>query len=315
MASTYSDRLRLELMGSGDQSGTWGDTTNRNLGTLLEESIAGVANIAMLDADKTLTTNNGTSDEARKMTLKISGTLTATRNVVVPAKEKVYFVDCSTLTGGKVNIKTASGTGVEVSPGFKTMVYCNATNVITILPQALNETATTNDVLTFNGTSWVAGSATALSFSTGMIMMWGGAIADIPSGWILCDGTAPAPDLRDRFVIGASQDDGSPAVAKTNVTGSLTLSGGSKDAIIVSHNHSGSAGGGSHSHSMTFKTTSKSENTTPGILSHIENISGYYTQNTANANHNHNLSINSTGSSGTDANLPPYYALAYIYKL
>ena len=313
MASTYSDRLRLELMGSGDQSGTWGDTTNRNLGTLIEESIAGVANITMTDADKTLTTNNGTSDEARKMTLKISGTLTATRNVVVPAKEKVYFVDCTTLTGGKVNIKTASGTGVEVSPGFKAMVYCNATNVITILPQALNETATTNDVLTFNGTSWVAGSATALSFSAGMIMMWAGTIATIPSGWILCDGTAPAPDLRDRFIIGASQDDG--GAAKTNVTGSLTQSGGSKDAVTVSHTHTVS--GSTTSTGNLNHTYIKFESLQP---QHGSDTQCWHKQSTVNVggggNHNHNISGNaaSSGVVGDNLNLPPYYALAYIYK-
>ena len=115
MASTYSDRLRIELMGSGDQSGTWGDTTNRNLGTLLEESIAGVSAISMTDANKTLTSNNGTSDQARRMTLKLTGSLTATRDIIVPAKEKVYVVD-SGVTGGKIRVKTASGTGVEVSP-------------------------------------------------------------------------------------------------------------------------------------------------------------------------------------------------------
>ena len=313
MASTYSDRLRIELMGSGDQSGTWGDTTNRNLGTLLEESIAGVSAISMTDANKTLTSNNGTSDQARRMTLKLTGSLTATRDIIVPAKEKVYVVD-SGVTGGKIRVKTASGTGVEVSPGFKAVVYCDGTNVISVLPQALNVTATANDVLSYNGTSWVATSATGLSFTAGMIMMWAGTIATIPSGWILCDGTSPAPDLRDKFIIGASQDDGSPSIAKTTVTGVLTQSGGSKDAIVVQHNHSGSAGGGNHSHSINFLRTSKSGNATPGMLSDIESLNNPVTRNTSNTGHNHNLSINNTGSSGTDANLPPYFALAYIYK-
>ena len=168
MASTYSDRLRIELIAAGDQSGTWGDTTNANLGTLIEEAIAGVANISMSDANKTLTSNNGVTDEARQMILKLTGTLTATREVVVPPKEKLYVVH-NGATGGKVHVKTASVTGVEVSPGFKAMLYCDGANVISVMPQALNETTTTNNVLSYNGTSWVATDVDTLvtSFSAG----------------------------------------------------------------------------------------------------------------------------------------------------
>ena len=66
MPSTYSPSLRIELPGSGEQSGVWGTTTNNNLGTLLEQSIAGVQAITMTDANYTLSNYNGVSDEARK---------------------------------------------------------------------------------------------------------------------------------------------------------------------------------------------------------------------------------------------------------
>ncbi len=69
----------------------------------------------------------------------------------------------------------------------------------------------------------------------GLICFWNGAIADIPAGWALCDGTQGTPDLRDRFVVGAKQDDG--GVPKSNITGSLLQTGGSVD-----HTHTAVAG-------------------------------------------------------------------------
>jgi hypothetical protein len=78
---------------------------------------------------------------------------------------------------------------------------------------------------------------TALSaaFTTGMIMMWSGTIATIPTGWVLCNGSNSTPDLRNKFIIGAHSD--SAGVAYSTVTGSNTTSGGTKDAIVVSHTH------------------------------------------------------------------------------
>ena len=77
--------------------------------------------------------------------------------------------------------------------------------------------------------------AASAVFPSGGIIMWSGSIANIPAGWLLCNGSNNTPDLRDRFIIGASQDEA--GTAKTNVTGSLTTTGGSKDAIAVAHTH------------------------------------------------------------------------------
>ena len=68
MASTYSNSLRLELMGTGEQAGTWGSTTNRNLGTLLEQAISGVQTVT-ITGNTTLTTNDGQVDQSRNMVL------------------------------------------------------------------------------------------------------------------------------------------------------------------------------------------------------------------------------------------------------
>lgn len=148
-------------------------------------------------------------------------------------------------------------------------------------------------------------------FPSGGIIMWSGTIATIPSGWYLCDGTNSTPDLRNKFIIAANADDG--GVAKTTVTSTASQSGGSKDAIVVSHTHTGStATAGNHRHTISssggeYAAGQQSHYTTDGV--------SVYTGYTGYAgDHSHTLTINSTGSSGTNANLPPYYALAFIMK-
>lgn len=130
MASTYSPSLRLELMATGDQSGTWGDTTNTNLGTLLEQAITGYLSKAMADTNQTLTNLNGASDEARNMVVEATGALTAGRNIVVPTAEKLYLIKNSTTGGFAVTVKTSAGTGVAVYPGQTRWVFCDGTNVV-----------------------------------------------------------------------------------------------------------------------------------------------------------------------------------------
>lgn len=129
MASTYSSRLRIELIGTGEQSGTWGDTTNTNLGTLIDEAIAGVAAITMSDADYTLTVADGATDQSRKAVLIMSGTLSQARNVICPTSQKVYIIKNSTTGGFAITLKTSSGTGVSVSNGATVLAYCDGTNV------------------------------------------------------------------------------------------------------------------------------------------------------------------------------------------
>lgn len=92
MASTYSSLLRVELIGTGDQSGSWGSTTNTNLGTLIEQSIAGTASIDVTSGNVTLSANDGSSDQARCMILNIIGTPGTSRNIVAPSSSKVYIV-------------------------------------------------------------------------------------------------------------------------------------------------------------------------------------------------------------------------------
>ena len=134
MASTYS-ALKIELIGTGEQSGAWGVTTNTNLGTALEEAITGRATATFTtDADLTLTlTNTNTSQVARNLILNVvSGvSLTATRTLTVPSISKVYIVENNTTGAQDILVKTSAGTGVTVPNGLRVMVYTDSTNVKT----------------------------------------------------------------------------------------------------------------------------------------------------------------------------------------
>ena len=125
MPSTYSPTLRLELIGSGEQDGTWGLTTNTNLGTLIEQAITGLVSITMVDADYTLTAFNGLPDESRNAVLVLAGSNTAPRNLIAPAVEKTYIV--RNTTGAAVTIKTSAGTGVSIPNGSTQTVFCDGT--------------------------------------------------------------------------------------------------------------------------------------------------------------------------------------------
>jgi microcystin-dependent protein len=142
----------------------------------------------------------------------------------------------------------------------------------------------------------------------GGIIVWSGSIATIPSGWALCDGKVvnglTTPDLRDKFVIGASGDNGTNA--STTITGSLTIQGGSKDAVVVSHTHTVNDPG--HSHNYTYKTNNfpQSNNTTQCWVGDTA---------AATTNSTTGITMGFSGESGTNKNLPPYYALAFIMRI
>jgi len=154
----------------------------------------------------------------------------------------------------------------------------------------------------------------ANAIPSGLISMWSGTIATIPSGWVLCNGSNGTPDLRNRFIIGAHSD--TTGVAYTTITGSNTQTGGTKDAIVVSHTHTAtsSVSDPGHRHNMAMFVGSGS-----GFAS-IQAPDGpapTYTNNymqTATTGITVSTSISTEGSSGTNQNLPPYYALAFIMK-
>lgn len=134
MASTYSD-LKIELIGTGEQSGQWGNTTNTNLGTALEEAIVGSADVSFSTADVTLTlTNTNASQTARHIRLNLTGTSGGARNLVLGSGcqiDKPYIINNG--LADTVTVKNTTGTGVAVPAGKSMWVFNNGTNVVDVI--------------------------------------------------------------------------------------------------------------------------------------------------------------------------------------
>ena len=130
MATTYTSVLRLAKPTTGELSGTWGDTVNDNVTTMIEQAITGKATVAMADTDQTLTTANGTTDQARCMMVECTGAMTANHNVVCPTATKMYIVNNLTTGGKSIVFKTTGGTGITILPSTAQIVYCDGTNVV-----------------------------------------------------------------------------------------------------------------------------------------------------------------------------------------
>ena len=146
---------------------------------------------------------------------------------------------------------------------------------------------------------------------SGVIVMWSGSIASIPVSWYLCNGSNSTPDLRNKFIIGAYSDTAS--VAYTTITGANTQTGGTKDAIVISHTHTATITDPGHTHTTTFSYVSNSP--TGPFDANASGTPSNIFKNTINSNTTGITVSNSTeGSSGTNANLVPYYALAFIMK-
>lgn len=158
MASSYSTSLKFQEIGSGEQSGVWGATTNTNL-TLIEEAIAGVRNITMSNADYTLSNLNGVSDEARNMVLMITGTNSAIRKVIAPLVQKFYVVFNNTTGGYAITIGGATGSIITIPYQNTAQVYCDGTNFYSA------QTGSAGD-FTVNGNLIVTGNETEIGALT-----------------------------------------------------------------------------------------------------------------------------------------------------
>jgi hypothetical protein len=128
MASTYSTSLRIQLIGTGDQSGVWGTSTNTNLGTLIEQAITGVQSITLSGSTFTLTSFNGIVDQARNAVLSFTGSLSANCTVIAPAANKVYIVQNATSGGQTVTMSVGAGSTVVVPNGQTYIVYTDGSN-------------------------------------------------------------------------------------------------------------------------------------------------------------------------------------------
>ena len=184
MASTYSN-LKIQLMATGENSGTWGNVTNDNLGVAIEQALVETATVTFASANQTLTlTNTNAAQTARALRLNLTGTTAGARDLIVPAIQKPYIVNNG--TADTITVKVAGQTGVAVPAGRSYLLYNNGTDVVNALEgisvasggtgletltaesvvigngtNAVKFVApgTTANVLTSNGTAWVSQAA------------------------------------------------------------------------------------------------------------------------------------------------------------
>ncbi len=239
--STYSTNLKLELMTTGENSGTWGDVTNTNLGTALEQAVVGYGNPDYVsDADLTISiTNTNAAQPARALVLNVTstfGSLTATRELVVPTIQKQYIVQNNTTGGQSITVKTSAGTGITVPNGRKAHLYVDGTDVIQMFDfvdingGAIDGTAigassaSTGAFTTLNasGATTLDGNVTLGNASGDTVTVTG----TIASNLLFTDntydiGASGATRPRNLFLAGAATIGGNLSVG-----GTLTLTGG-----------------------------------------------------------------------------------------
>jgi hypothetical protein len=132
MASTYSSDLKLELMTTGEKSGTWGTITNTNL-QQLEQAVSGYIAIAVGPSDVALALSNGAVSNGKNFYMKLTGTLTGNRVVTMPdSAERVFVVEDATARSASnytLTVKTVSGTGIALPVGSTSLLYSDGTNI------------------------------------------------------------------------------------------------------------------------------------------------------------------------------------------
>jgi len=170
MASTYSPSLRIELIGAGEQAGTWNSTTNTNLGTLIESSIAGYVSVSVTSANQAFTALDGAADQARNAVIALTTTTVAAFAVYAPPQEKTYIIYNTTaftatiFNSTVIGNTTAAGTGIAIPAGKKILVFSDGTNFYSV------------DIFNLTGAVTSVGNVTSLgSFTSAQLL---GALTD-----------------------------------------------------------------------------------------------------------------------------------------
>ena len=235
MASTYSTNLKIELMGTGENSGTWGTITNTNLGTAFEQAVIGLGNPDYTsDANLTITlTNTNASQAARCLVLNVTsvfGALTATRELIVPTIQKQYIVQNNTTGGQSITVKTSAGTGITVPNGRKAHLYVDGTNVIQMF-DFVDINGGAIDGTAIGATSASTGAFTSLTASGATTLNGAVALGDASGDLITVPGTVNSNLLftdatYDIGASGATRPRDMFLSRNLTVGGTLTLAGG-----------------------------------------------------------------------------------------
>ena len=246
MASTYSS-LKIQLMTTGENLSTWGIVTNTNLGTAVEEAIAGSADVAFSSADVTLTLSNSNSTQAaRNMRLNLTGTSGGARNLFVPAIEKMYVVNNG--LANACTVKVSGQTGIAVPAGKTMLLFNNGVDVTNAITHLSSLTLATDLAVVDGGTG--ASSASAARTNLGLVIgtdvqAYDAQLADIAglavtdSNFIVGNGTnwvaESGATARASLGLGSIATQVSSAVA---ITGG-TIAGTTINSLVVGSNATG----------------------------------------------------------------------------
>ncbi|CAB4167773.1 hypothetical protein UFOVP858_61 [uncultured Caudovirales phage] len=368
MASTYTSGGRLRKPDTGDLDGTWGpQAVNPNM-EIIDRMVDGVGDIAITGTTHTLTTSDSPtlSDGAYRVLNVIPGSPapsgTNTITLAPNTAPKLYGVKNG--TAQSVILSQGSGGSVTVAAGKTDLVYATGAGASAAVVSAFRDIALSTPVITGGTASGltsvsVSGTATATTFSgrgtiaSGMIVIWSGSEASIPSGFVLCNGSSGTPDLRGDFVIGAGSTYAVGDTGGSNTISSVPahthgFSGTSSSA--GSHNHTTNLGTeGNHTHDFTVSNTGahthsinwrNGDSSTGGggnrqgttfsanLPSSVGGSHSHSFSSNAGGSHNHSLTLSTAGAhthaiSGTTASTgnatvdvrPPYYALCFIMKV
>ena len=315
MSSTYSTNLALELIGTGDQAGNWGSTTNTNLGTLLEQAISGYVTQSMPGTDVTLSMTQGASATARNMYIELTGTGGA--SLLVPVNKKLYFVYNS--TSAATTVKVSGQTGVSVPAGARMGLVCNGTDVV----QAVNNFASP----TFTGTpvapTAAAGTNTTQIATTAFVTT--GLQAAYPVGSIYMSTVATSPATLFGFGTWVTFGTGRMLISQDGSTYTAGSTGGAATTTISSSNLP------SHTHTFSSVTGTMNANTNHGhyvgsqdstanqggdpsqefVRNYNEGTGPRAYTDTVNIDHTHNFSgtTAATGSGTAATTISPYIAV------
>jgi len=349
MPSSYSPDLRLELPADGEQTALWGQLVNRNLGTLIEAAISGVATVSVTTANQALTALNGADDQSRHAVLSLSTTTGAAFAVYAPPASKTYIVrntsdhlatiyNATTLGG-----TTAAGSGVAIPAGKTLVVFSTGADFYTI------------DAANLTGTLAVANGGTGATTSTGtgsVVLSISPALTGVPTAPTATLGTNTTQMATTAFVqaalqavypVGSIYTNAGVATNPATLLGfgtwaafgagkvlvgqdtgdtafdTLEETGGSKDAIVVSHTHTAatSVTDPGHRHRIAggvggaIQVLGLQSGTVAGIGpgssgDYVDTYSGVPVMENAATGVTAATTVNSAGSSGVNANLQPY---------